>query len=120
MARAFARRTKVRNVFVVNVLVRNVLVLMVFLTVFSLRHEHKLRSINKYLMIQKKAILSKSERRLADSSITIVTGHAGTARSKEKCVPWVNVFAVTVFPTTTTGTGAMHHRARMDHRMERS
>ena len=67
MARAFALKTKVRNVFVVNVLV-----LMVLLTVFSLRHEHKLRSINKYLMIQKKAILSRSERRLAESSITIV------------------------------------------------
>ena len=73
-------------------------------------------------MIQKKAILSRSERRLAESSITIVTDHPGTARRKEKSVPLVNVFAATVVPTTThtTGTIAMHHRARMEHRMEKS
>jgi hypothetical protein len=126
-ARAFALKTKVTNVFVVNVLVvnvlvknalvKNALVLMVFPTVFSLRHEHKLRSINKYLMIQKKAIPSRSEHRLAESSITIATGHPGPARRKDKSAPLVNVFAATMVPTTThaTGTIAMNHRARMEH-----
>jgi hypothetical protein len=78
MARAFAPKTKVRNVFVVTVLVRNVLVLMVLRKVFSLRQEHDLRSINKYL-IQKKAIPSKSEHGLAESSMTVGTGHTGAA-----------------------------------------
>jgi len=57
---------------------------MVLPTVFSLRHEHDLRSINKYLMIQKKAILSEIEHGPAEGSMTVGTGHTGAAQSKEE------------------------------------